>query len=137
MRAVVIGRHRMLPAQLESLRRLGVESIEQVAGVDEGRLEDQVEGWARRGVRYVIVQALPLRILVRLFNVCRARGIDVLLARMEQVAVVEGEEEAMRLVEEAGDRRTFLRAPGDVVVRVVEFKGWERIVRLEVELEPL
>ncbi len=137
VRAVVVGRHRMLKAQLEVLRELGVESVEQVSGVDENRVEEQVAEWASRGVKYIIVQALPLSLLVRLFEASQKHGVDVLLARMKQVAVVEGEDEAEKLVSEAPERRTFLRSRGDLAVRVIEFRGWERIKKLDVELEAI
>jgi len=134
--AVVIGRHRMLGVQLEELRALGVAEMIQVPKIDEDAIEGLVAEWAERGVRYVVIQALPLRLLDKLYKASRRVGIDLLVAHMETVAMARTREEAERLVAEKPEARTFVSAPGDEYLRVIEHKGWMRIRRLEVELEP-
>ncbi|MCE4619780.1 MAG: hypothetical protein F7C33_02025 [Desulfurococcales archaeon] len=137
VKAVVIGRHRMLPKQLEDLRRLGVDGFIQVPMIDEENIADSVEEWASKGARYIIVQALPVHLLHKLYLEASKQGLDVLIARMESIALVKSEEEAEKLVKENPGARTFLRARSGEAVRVVEFKGWDRIKQLHLELEPV
>ena len=136
-RAIVIGRHRMMPAQVEELREKGIDAIEQVAKIEEDEIPQLVETWARNDVRYIVIQALPLALLYKLFREARKAGIDLIIAWMDTVAVTEDEEEARKLVQEKPDRRTYLKAPGDKAIRVIEHRKWMKIKRLEVELEPL
>ena len=135
-KAVIIGRHRLLPAQLEDLRRLGVEETIQAPTLDEENLEKQVKEWATQGTRYIIVQALPLRLLLRLHKAATSHGITILIPRMEHVALAETLEEAEAIVAEAPGKRTYLHGRGDEKIRVIEFRGWEKIKKLEAELEP-
>ncbi len=137
LKAVVIGRHELLPRQLSELRRLGVSEVMYVVSLPDNaeELDRLVRKWKEQGARAVIVQALPLRLLVHLWNVCRKHGLDLLVAEMVTVGAAGSEEEAKRIVNENPDARTYLRAPGDKAIRVVEFKGWRRVRTLKVELE--
>ena len=137
VKAVVIGRHHMLAKQVEDLRRLGVDGFIQVSIIDEESISDSVKEWARQGARYIIVQALPVHLLHKLYLEASRRGLDVLIARMDSIALVENEEEAENLVKENPGARTFLRAKSGEAIRVVEFKGWEKIKRLYLEVEPV
>ncbi|MEB3847047.1 MAG: hypothetical protein GSR74_03625 [Desulfurococcales archaeon] len=137
VKAVVIGRHRMLSKQLEDLRRLGVDGFIQVPIIEEESIADSVEEWARQGARYIIVQALPVNLLHKLYLEASRQGLDVLIARMDSIALVKSEEEAENLVKENPGARTFLRAKSGEAIRVVEFRGWEKIKQLHLELEPM
>ncbi len=137
MKAVVIGRHRMLPAQVEELEKLGVEAVEQVLGIDEDRIQETVKKWVENNVKFVIIQALPLRLLHKLYVETSKYGIVLVVAHMKTVGLAANEEEAKRLVSEKPCARTYLKAPGDSAIRVIEHVRWERIKNLEVELEPL
>ena len=135
-KAVIIGRHRLLPAQKRDLQLLGADETIQAPTLDEENLEQQVREWAAQGTRYIIVQALPLRLLLRLHKAATQHGIEILIPRMEHVALADTREEAEAIIAEAPDKRTYLQGRGDEKIRIIEFHGWEKIKRLEAELEP-
>ena len=139
MKAVIIGRHELLPGQLEQLKKLGVIETKYVASLPEDAVELQsvIEQWREQGVKAVIVQALPLRILARLWELCSRHGIDVVTAEMVTVGLARNEGEAKALVEARPDVRTYVRSPTDKVIRVIEFRRWLRVKMLRVELEEL
>ncbi len=139
LKAVLVGRHRLLKKQVDDLRRLGIDEVVNVLSLPEDRslLEELVDRWVSEGVRYVVVQALPLRVLKELWDVCRSRGVSVLIARMESVGLTESEDEARRIVGESPDSRTYIKGVQDRAYRVIEFKYWEKIKELKVILEPV
>lgn len=139
MKAIIVGRHELLKKQKEDLRMLGVTDIINILSIPEerSRIEHLVGEWIKDGVRYVIIQALPLKLLKTLWEVCNSKGISVLLARMESVALVSDEDKAREIVHKSPDNRTYIKGIHDKAYRVIEFRYWERIKRLEVELEPI
>jgi len=120
MRAVLIGRHRLLPAQERALRELGIEVVRQVEQLPEGReLEKLVEGWRREGIEAVVAGGLPVHLTAQLSRL----GMRVLQLRMRAVATVKSEEEAEKLVRAREGWRVALPAPDGSSHRVMEFEG--------------
>jgi len=139
MRAIVIGRHSLLKGQIESLKKIGVREITNVLSIPEDRqdLEKIVNEWIKNKVHYVIVQALRLKTLRTLWNICNDKGLIVLVARMESIALVETEQEAKNITSKSPSTRTYIKGVQDKAYRVIEFKCWEKLKKLEVDLEPI
>jgi len=139
MRAIVIGRHTLLKGQINSLKKIGVTEIINVLSIPEDRqdLEKIVNEWIKNKVHYVIVQALPLKTLRTLWNICNDKGLIVLVARMESIALVETEQEAKSITSKSPSTRTYIKGVQDKAYRVIEFKCWEKLKKLEVDLEPI
>lgn len=136
-RAVVlwVSRHPPLAAQIAELEaKLGPIEVRQASGtVPSAEHVVDLARWL--GARYV-VPVLPLSFIAKLAEAARAQGFEILLAKMRNVAVVRGEEEVAGLVAERPDRRTAV-AYADGTVRVFEFEGFERLIRVELVTEPL
>jgi len=81
----------------------------------------------------IVVPVLPLSFIARLVELSRKYGFTVLLARMEAIAQTT-KEKAEKLVAEAPDRRT-MTTYADGSVKVHEFKGFKKIVKVEVITE--
>jgi len=129
-----VSRHKPLKAQVEELeRKLGPIVVYQLSGVIPSA-EFVVERAEGLGAKYVI-PVLPLSFTARLAELAKAKGFEVLVARMRNVAVVKGLEEAGRVVGERPDRRTMV-AHADGTARVFEFEGFERLLRVELVTEP-
>jgi len=128
-----VSRHEPLPAQIEELRRkLGDVEIVRINRSISG-VEEVVEIARKEGARF-IVPVLPLSMIARLAEY-QKDGFTVLFARMTAVATTRDMEEAKRIVAEKPKwRNTASYADG--VVRVFEFQGFERLVRVELITEP-
>ena len=121
MKAVLVGRHKLLSAQQEALRELGVEIIRQELQLPESQneLARLVESWRREGVEAIVTGGLPPHLVAALSK----PGMRVLQLRMRAVATVKSEEEVKRLVAEKPEWRVALPAPDGSSHRVMEFEG--------------
>jgi len=129
-----VSRHRPLKAQIDELeRKLGPIVVYQLSGVIPSA-EFVVERAEGLGAKYVI-PVLPLSFTARLVELAKAKGFEVLVAKMRNVAVAKGLEEAGRVVGERPDRRTMV-AHADGTARVFEFERFERLLRVELVTEP-
>ncbi len=133
-KAVLVGRHKLLPAQEEALRKAGFEIVEQVPQIpsEPGELQKWAQEVKSRGISTIVIQALPPHLIAILLQA----GLEVISMKMQAVATVTTEEEAKRLVAEAPEKRTFLPAR-EGGFRVVEFVGLTRIKRIVIEEEPI
>jgi len=128
-----VSRHPPLKAQIEALeRKLGSIAIYQMSGLipnAEAVAEEAVKLNAR-----VVVPVLPLSMIARLSELAKT-SLMVLLARMENIATTRDPDEARRIVSEKPTSRT-LATYADGLVRVFEFKRFEKLVRVELVTEP-
>ena len=130
-----VSRHPPLRAQVDELeRRLGPVAVIQVSGVIPSA-EYVVQKAEELRAKYV-VPVLPLSFVARLSELAKARAFTVLLAKMREVAVVKGEEEARLVVAERPDRRTAA-VHADGTVKVFEFERFEKLVEVRLVTEPL
>jgi len=133
-KAILVGRHQLLPAQEQAIRDLGLEIIERVEQIDRAKVSTLPQG-----VEALVIQAIPLSILADILPVARGRQIKILL--MEQEALGRDllpVEEAEKLIREAPDRRVALRAltpNGEERVRVVEFRRIVEVKDIKIERE--
>jgi hypothetical protein len=130
-----VSRHRPLKAQIDELeRKLGPIVVYQLSGVIPSAefVAERAEGL---GAKYVI-PVLPLSFTARLAELAKAKGFEVLVAKMVNVAVVKDLKAAEEVVRERPDRRaTATHADG--TVRVFEFERFERLLRVELVTKPL
>ncbi|RLE62484.1 MAG: hypothetical protein DRJ47_10585, partial [Thermoprotei archaeon] len=122
-----------LPSQIKALEgKLGAIVIYQLSGVVPNA-EFVVEKAKELGAKY-IVPVLPLSFIARLVEAGRKNGFVILFARMEAIAQTDPDT-AKRLVNEAPDRRT-MTTYADGTVKVHEFKGFEKVVKVQIITEP-
>ena len=129
-----VSRHPPLPSQIAVLeRKLGPIEVVQMSGVVPSA-EVVAEEAKKLGASYV-VPVLPLSMIARLGELAKSKGFTVLLAKMEAIATTKDPAEAQRLVNENPWSRT-LATYADGVVRVFEFRCFEKLVRVELVTEP-
>jgi len=112
--------------------KLGAIVIYQLSGVIPSA-EFVVEKAKELGAKY-IVPVLPLSFIARLVEAGRKNGFVILFARMEAIAQTSPNE-AQRLVAEKPEART-MTTYADGTVKVHEFKGFEKIVKVQIVTEP-
>ena len=128
-----VSRHTPVPIQVRVLEeKLGPIVIYQLAGVVPSA-EYVVDKVREIGAEY-IVPVLPLSIIARLAELSR-NNFTILLSKMENIATVKSWEEAVRIVNEKPDART-LTTYADGVVRVFEFKQFEKLKEVRLVTEP-
>jgi uncharacterized coiled-coil protein SlyX len=121
MKAVLVGRHKLLSAQQEALRELGVEIIRQELQLPESQneLAKLVEKWKAEGAEAIVTGGLPPHLVAALSKF----GMKILQLRMKAVSIAKSAEEAERLVSERPGWRVALPAPDGSSHRVMEFEG--------------
>jgi len=137
MKAVLVIRHRLLPAQEEAIKKAQIEIVETIQQIPEPttpQFKQFVSELKAKGVEAILTVALPPHLLMAI----QQAGFKLLIFKMEAVKTVESEEEAKKLVEEAPHKRVAL--PGALgekkTFRVVEFKGIYE-VKIVVEEKPI
>jgi hypothetical protein len=130
-----VSRHRPLKAQIDELeRKLGPVVVYQLSGVIPSA-EFVASKAEELGAKYVI-PVLPLSFTARLAELAKAKGFEVLVAKMVNVAVAKDSKVAEEIVRERPERRT-VATHADGTVRVFEFERFERLLRVELVTEPL
>jgi hypothetical protein len=130
-----VSRHPPLPAQIRELEgKLGGVVIYQLSGVVPNA--EAVIEHAKKVNASIIIPVLPLSMIARLSELAKSSNFTILLARMESVATTKSVEEARKIVAEKPDCRT-LATYADGTVRVLEFKRFERLIKVELVTEPL
>lgn len=131
IKAILVTRHKLLPAQEVALQKAGIEIVEVVPQVPSEVSE--LEKWCRekkaQGVEAIVTVALPPHLIAVI-----QKHLRVLVFKMKTIATTESEEEAMKLVQEKPTHRTALAgAIGEKKTwRVVEFEG---LVEIKVQIE--
>jgi len=137
MKAVLIGRHSLLPIQTRMLEKLGIEIVRQVPQVPTSpqEISQFVAQLKAEGVEAIVIQALPMAVLATLLQEAKKHGIKVLT--FEQETIFTGSvEEAKKLVEEKPERRTLLTAP-NAPARVIEAKAISELTEIKIEKKTL
>jgi len=129
-----VSRHPPLKSQITGLEKK-LDSIEvyQLSGVIPSA--EYVVEVVKKVSAKVVVPVLPLSMVARLAELSRPNGFTVVLAKMENIATTKNVDEAKRLVNEKPGYRT-LATYADGVIRVFEFRSFEKLVRVELVTEP-
>jgi len=127
-----VSRHPPLPSQIQYLEnKLGRIRIIQISGVIPNA--DTVIQLAKKYNASIIVPVLPLSFIARLAEVSKREGFAVLFARME--AIFQGSpEEAKSIQKEAPEKRT-ITTYADNTCKVHEFRGFEKVIAVEIKTE--
>jgi len=135
MKAVLIGRHQLLPAQIQTLTSAQIEITKQVPQVptEPQQLQQFIQQLKQEGVEAIVIQALPPHLIAQL-----QQHFTIFMLKMEAVKTTESEEEAEALKAQAPEKRVILQsALGEKkTFRVVEFKGLFK-VKLIIQEEPV
>ena len=130
-----VSRHMPLPAQiLELERKFNSVIVYQMKGTIPSA-EVVVEAAKKLGAS-IIVPVLPLSMIARLAELSKQNGFTVVIAKMNSITTTKSAEEAVRLVQEAPERRT-LATYADGTIRVYEFERFEKLVEVKLVTEPL
>jgi len=130
-----VSRHVPVPIQFRVLEeKLGPITIYQLSGIVPSA-EYVMEKAREVGAKY-IVPVLPLSIIARLAELAPREGITVLISKMDNIAVVRSWEEAERIVNEKPEART-IATYADGLIRVFEFKQFEKLKEVKLVTEPL
>lgn len=129
-----VSRHDPLIAQVEALRKkLGNIRIVKLSSVVPNA--DYVVKVAEQYHAKVIVPVLPLSFIARLAELAPKKGMTVLFAKMEEICRTTEKEDAEALVSKNPFARTMVEYSNGVY-RVWEFKGFEKLVKVEIVTEP-
>jgi hypothetical protein len=130
-----VSRHMPLPVQIIELeRKLGGIVVYQMKGAIPSA-EDVVEV-ARQLNASIIVPVLPLSMIARLAELSKQHGFTVVIAKMNSIATTKSAEEAIRLVQEAPEKRV-ISTYANGTIRVFEFERFERLIEIKLVTEPL
>jgi hypothetical protein len=130
-----VSRHMPLPAQiLELERKFNSVIVYQMKGTIPSA--EVVAEVAKQLNASIVVPVLPLSMIARLAELSRQNGFTVVIARMNSIATTKSAEEAMRLVQEAPERRT-MATYADGTIRVFEFERFEKLIEIKLVTEPL
>ena len=117
IRAVYVGRHRLLPAQTAALRELNIEIVQQVENLPSDLQQlRQLLRELRTQADAVVTVALPINLLIEIKNA----NFKVFVFRMNS-STVRDVAEAEAWVAQAPERRTYLPGRPGEPVRVMEF----------------
>jgi len=129
IKAILVSRHELLEAQKLALSKINIEIIEQIAQIPNEPQE--LQKWASekkaQGITAIVTVALPPHLLVQL-----QRFFNIFIFKMKQIALVQNEEEAKKLVAEKPSHRTFLLGRQGEPIRVIEF---EALVKTQIEIK--
>jgi len=106
VKAVLIGRHQLLPAQMEALQKIKIEVIEQIPQVptEAQQIVEFVKQLKEKGVEALVIQALPPHLIAQL-----QQHFTILVLKMEVVATVKSKEEAEKIKAQAPEKRVILQ----------------------------
>jgi len=129
-----VSRHDPLYSQIKALKqRLGSVRIVKLSGVVPNA--DYVVKVAEQYHAKVIVPVLPLSFIARLAELAPKKGVTVLFAKMEELCRTTNKKEAEALVSQNPYARTMVEYSNGIY-RVWEFKGFEKLVKVEIVTEP-
>jgi hypothetical protein len=128
IRAVYVGRHRLLPAQTAALEHLGINIIKTVENLpnDIQQLRTTLRE-LRTAADAVVTVALPINLLLEIRN----SNFRVFVFRMNSTTVKDVAE-AEAFVSQAPERRTYLPGRPGEPVRVMEFIAVDEITEIKI-----
>ncbi|MEM4601896.1 MAG: hypothetical protein QW808_03240, partial [Desulfurococcaceae archaeon] len=128
IRAVYVGRHRLLPTQEAALRELNINVVRIIENLpnDIQQLR-QLLRELRATADAIVTVALPINLLIEIKNA----GFRVFVFRMSS-GTVRDIAEAEAWVSQAPERRTYLPGRPGEPVRVMEFVGIDEITEIRI-----
>jgi len=122
VKTVYVGRHVLLSAQAQAIKALGLELVEKVENLPEGKeLQKVINDLKQKGITAILTVALPPHLLSVLSS-----AFDLYVFEM-QSSTVQDATEAEKWVAENPSRRTYLPGRPGEPVRVLEFKGINKV----------
>jgi hypothetical protein len=117
MKAVYVGRHKLLPAQSRALEELSLEITRTVENLptEPQQLNQLLQQLAAEGVQAVVTVALPPHLLASLSSKFKVYIFEMKSSTVPTVA------EAEKYVAEAPEKRTYLLGRPGEPVRILEF----------------
>jgi len=117
VKAVYVGRHRLLPAQSRALEELGVEIVRNVENLptEPAQLNTLISQLKAEGVEAVVTIALPPHLLAALSSKFRTFVFEMRSATVSSIS------EAEEFVRQDPTKRTFLPGRPGEPIRVLEF----------------
>jgi predicted Fe-Mo cluster-binding NifX family protein len=119
VKAVYVGRHRLLPAQLQALEELGIEIVKNIENLptEPQPLAQLLNQLKDEGVEAVVTIALPPQLLATLSSKFRTFVFEMKSATANSI------EEAEEFVRQNPSTRTYLPGRPGEPVRILEFAG--------------
>ena len=132
VKAVYIGRHVLLPAQEVAVRACGLEIAEKIENLptDSRELQKLVNELKQKGIAAVVTIALPPNLLAVLGS-----AFDLYVFEMQSTTVASIDE-AMNFVRSDPSKRTYLPGKPNESIRVLEFKGINKL-KIIIESKPV
>ena len=123
VKTVYVGRHTLLPAQIQAVEALGLEVVERIENLpnDSRELHKLITELKQKGIQAVLTVALPPHLLATLSS-----AFDLYILEM-QSSTMQNITEAEKWVNEKPQTRTYLPGRPGEPVRILEFKGINKI----------
>lgn len=132
---VVFSRHDLLPAEVDTIKKVYGDPViiyyKQYVPNAEFAMKAAEEAGAS-----AILAILPLSFIMRLAELARERGVDLLIPEMERLYQGYDMERAQKLVAERPERRVLQQYDTGVIV-AYEFVRFKRVHRVEIVGEPV
>jgi len=125
IKAIYVGRHRLLPTQEAALKQLNIEIVQQVENLPSDLQQMLKE--LRSKADAVVTVALPINLLL----VVKNANFRVFVFRMNS-ATVRDVNEAEAFVAQAPERRTYLPGRPGEPIRVMEFAAVDEITEIKI-----
>jgi hypothetical protein len=119
MKAVYVGRHNLLPAQLQGVRELKLEIIKRIENLPTEWIElnKLIDNLRNEGIQAIITIALPPHLLASL-----SKAFRVFIFEMKS-STVPTVTDAEKWVSENPAKRTYLPGRPGEPIRIMEFVG--------------
>ena len=117
MKVAYVGRHNLLPAQVQALKELELEIVKQIENLPDQQLDTLLNELVQQGIEAIVTIALPPHLLASLSN-----KFKVYILEMKS-ATVSSIDEAEKWVAENPAARTYLPGRSGESVRVLEFQA--------------
>jgi len=128
IKAIYVGRHRLLPAQETALRELNISIIKTVENLPTDIQQLRATLRELRNVADAVVTvALPINLLLEIKNA----GFRIFVFRMNS-STVKDVNEAEAWVAQAPERRTYLPGRPGEPVRILEFTAVDEVVEIRI-----
>jgi len=135
IKAILVTRHELMPVQKATLEQIAeiVEVVPQIP-TEPQQFQEFVRQVKAKGAEAIVSVGLPLPIIVQL----KQAGLRVILSKQEAI-FTGSEEEAKKIQAEKPEVRFVLttKSGEKSMARVLEFKGWVEIEKVEVVEKPL
>jgi len=123
MKTAYVGRHVLLPAQIQAVEALGLELVEKIENLpaDQTALNALIANLKQKGIQAVLTVALPPHLLAMLSNTFTLYVFEM------QSFTTSSIDEAEKWVNEKPESRTYLPGKPGEPIRALEFTGVSKI----------